>query len=97
MLAAAGVSYFQDVLDLDPGDRWARQLYRHIDESDVLLLFWSSAAKQSEWVTKEWQYGLREKGDDFIQPVVIEGPPPPLPPPELAHLHFSDKLLYFMR
>ena len=27
---------------------------------------------------------------------MIEGPPVPLPSPELAHLHFNDKLLYYM-
>ena len=39
-------------------------------------------------------------GDDGappeIIPVPIEGPPPVAPPPELAHLHFNDRLLYFM-
>jgi hypothetical protein len=97
MLSAVGISYFQDVLDLNPGELWARQLYRYIDDSDVLLLFWSSAARESEWVTKEWKYGLSQKGDEFIRPVVIEGPPCPLPPPELAHIHFSDRVLYFIR
>ena len=30
-----------------------------------------------------------------ILPVIIEGPPV-VSPPELAHLHFNDRLLYFM-
>jgi len=97
MLPAVGIRYFQDVLDLDPGDRWAHELFRHIDESDVMFLFWSSAAKASEWVTREWQYGLERKGDAYIRPVVIEGPPPPEPPPQLKHLHFGDRALYFIR
>jgi hypothetical protein len=96
MLTAVGIRYFQDVLDLDPGVRWERELYRYIDESDVLFLFWSTAAKESEWVGLEWQYGLERKGEDFIRPVIIEGPPSPEPPPELAHLHFADKMLYFI-
>lgn len=96
MLTAVGMRYFQDVVDLDPGDRWAQELYRHIDQSDVLFLFWSTAARESEWVRREWQYGLERKGEDFIHPVIIEGPPPPEPPPELAHLHFADKMLYFI-
>jgi soluble cytochrome b562 len=96
MLRAVGIRYFQDVLDLDPGVRWERELYRYIDESDVLFLFWSTAAKESEWVRREWQYGLERKGEDFIRPVIIEGPPPPEPPPDLAHLHFADKVLYFI-
>jgi hypothetical protein len=96
MLAAVGLSYFQDVLDLEPGDRWAQKLYEHMDQSDVLFLFWSTAAKESEWVRREWQYGLERKGADFIHPVIIEGPPTPEPPPELADLHFADKMLYFI-
>ncbi len=97
MLRAVGIQCFQDVMDLDPGDRWARELYRHIDRSDVLFLFWSSAAKASEWVQKEWEYGLKNHGDDFVLPVIIEGPPIPEPPERLKHLYFSDKVLYFIK
>jgi hypothetical protein len=97
MLKSVGINFFQDVLNLEPGDRWAQELYRHIDDSDVLFLFWSTAAKESEWVAKEWQYALEKKGDDFIRPVGIEGPPIPAPPEQLQHLHFGDPILYFMR
>jgi type VI secretion system protein ImpC len=101
MLAAVGIRYFQDLLDLDPGDRWERELYRHVDECDLFLLFWSSFAKQSEWVLKEVKYALSRKADgEFlppeIRPVIIEGPPIVPPPDELSHLHFNDRLLYFM-
>jgi len=48
MLTAVGIRYFQDVLNLDPGDRWERQIYRRIDECDLFLRFWSSAARESE-------------------------------------------------
>ena len=66
------------------------------------MLFWSTASKESKWVTKEVQYALARKGGDDsrppeIVPVLIEGPPVPLPNPELAHLHFNEKLLYYMR
>jgi hypothetical protein len=44
MLHAQGIKYFQDVLGLEPGARWAQELYRHIDECDLFLLFWSTAA-----------------------------------------------------
>src|SRR5262249_13666509 len=76
MLRLVGISYFQDLLSLDPGQRWAQQLYHHIDTSDVLFLFWSTPAKKSKWVTKEWRYGLKAKRLDFIKPVIIQGPPP---------------------
>lgn len=102
MLNLQHIDFFQDKLRLTPGQRWESKLYQQIDESDLFLLFWSNAAKQSEWVMKELQYALtRKHGDDAappeIYPVIIEGPPVVAPPPELAHLHFNDYLLYFMQ
>lgn len=103
-LRRVGIEVFQDVLDLEPGDRWERELYRHIDECDVVLLFWSSAARASEWVGREIDYAMarqaRERSDDdahdmpAIEPLPIEGPPIPEPPERLRHLHFNDALLY---
>jgi len=94
----AGLSVFQHVLDLEPGERWERELYREIDNCDVLLLFWSKAAAESPWVAKEIDYALALKqGQDDrppdIAPVPIEGPPIPAPPEKLRHLHFYDALL----
>ena len=101
MLDRLHIRFFQDLLHLEPGERWQRALYRHIDDCDLFLLFWSSAARQSEWVRKEIRYAKDLKGgDDYappeIVPVVIEGPPAPDAPEELAHLHFDDYLLYFL-
>jgi hypothetical protein len=101
MLKPLGIHYFQDLLDLDPGDRWEQKLYLSIRECDLFLLFWSSEAKASHWVRKEVGYALdRKGGDDFaapeIRPVIIEGPPIPDPWPELAHLHFGDRFVYLM-
>ena len=101
MLKPLGIDFFQDLLDLDPGDRWERRLYQNIGTCDLFLLFWSSGAKASRWVRNEVQYALEQKkGDDFappeIRPVIIEGPPIPAPWPELEHLHFGDSLVYVM-
>jgi hypothetical protein len=101
MLDRLGVPYFQDLLSLEPGQRWEPLLYRYIDESDVFYLFWSSAAKRSKWVRKEVQYALRRQSESpapppEIVPVIIEGPPPVAPPRYLAALHFNDKFLYFI-
>jgi hypothetical protein len=94
----SGMSVFQDILDLGPGERWERALYREIDNCDVFLLFWSKAAAVSEWVSREIDYALARQGDNAenppaIQPVPIEGPPIVPPPPRLAGLHFNDALL----
>jgi hypothetical protein len=102
MLAWLRIRFSQDILHLDPGVRWQKQLYRHIDQSDLFLLFWSTPARQSKCVLEEVRYALKRKGDDDlappeILPIIIEGPPPPPPPDELAHLHFNDYLLYLMQ
>jgi hypothetical protein len=101
MLSQLRIDVFQDILSLEPGERWEQALYHHIDDSDLFLLFWSTAAKQSKWVLEEVRYAIKRKGDEElappeILPVLIEGPPPVEPPEELAHLHFNDRLLYFM-
>ncbi len=101
MLDRVNIHFFQDVFSLEPGERWAKALYKNIDRSDVFFLFWSSAAKNSEWVLKEVRYAMeRHAGDELappeIVPVMIEGPPPVPPPPELNDLHFDDRFLYFI-
>ncbi len=97
-LRAVGIRVAQDLLTLEPGARWERQLFRMIGQCELFLLFWSSAAKASEWVRKEVRYAQEcHQGDERnlpeIVPMILEVPPP-LPPPELAHLHFDDYLMY---
>lgn len=82
MLGPLKICFFQDALDLDPGDRWAEELCRHIYDADVLFLFWSSASRASEWVRKEVQYAIERKGGEEdrppdIIPILLEGPPGP--------------------
>ena len=101
MLSNVGIGVFQDVLNLEPGDRWEQRLYQAIDMSDLFLLFWSKAAKESEWVMKETLYALERQGahpDQIpaIIPIILESPPITLPPPELMHLHFQDPIAYLI-
>lgn len=101
LLPLLGIDYFQDITSLDPGDRWAQELYKEIDKSDVFFLFWSEAARDSEWVEREVLYALEHRhGDDgsepVIKPVMLKGPPPVAPPERLRSLHFNDKLMYFI-
>lgn len=102
MLGVTRLRYFQDVLDLEPGEVWSTELERAIREADLFLLFWSRRAKASAWVRKEVDFALACKaGDELsppeIRPVIIEGPPVIPPWDDLAHLHFNDRVLYFMR
>jgi hypothetical protein len=100
MLSATGISFFQDIMQLKPGELWEKSLYKQIDNCDVFFLFWSSSAKNSKWVREEYKYaqGLQSKGNAIeIIPIPIEGPPASDPPEELSHLHFNDGFLYFIR
>jgi hypothetical protein len=86
--------YFQDV-DIKPGEEWQNLIYQKISESDVLFLFWSKAASESEWVGKEIDYALSRQAGDYqappqIYPFVI--PPPVDPPQNLSHLQFGDNI-----
>jgi hypothetical protein len=101
VLPLVQIDYFQDITSLDPGDRWAQELYKEIDKSDVFFLFWSKAARDSEWVEREVLYALEHRhGDDGdapdIKPVILGGPPPVTPPERLRSLHFNDKITYFI-
>ena len=101
MLRLAGIRWFQDLLSLEPGDRWERKIYEYIDRCDLFLLFWSAAASRSTWVLNEISYAVSRKGGDddappTIFPVILDGPPIVPPPNELAHLHFDDPLTRFL-
>jgi len=101
MLTAVDVRYFQDLLSIEPGDRWERRIELGIDECDLFLLFWSDAARDSDWVRQEVRYALERQGSGHrlppeIRPVLLQGPPVPEPWRELRHLHFNDRVLYFL-
>jgi TIR domain len=101
MLNLMSLKFFQDVLTLEPGQRWEKEINKYIDNCDVFFLFWSKAASQSEWVMKEVSYANNKKGNNWdsspeIIPVIIEGPPLVKPPEELNFLHFNDRFVYFI-
>jgi hypothetical protein len=96
MLQITKTEFFQDVLSLRPGDRWEKELYQRISRCDLFLLFWSQAAKDSEWVMKEAEYALKRQQEDpksepDLVPVVLE--PDVEPPPSLSAFHFNDPIL----
>jgi hypothetical protein len=100
-LKALKIRFFQDRIDLEPGDEWMHRIYDAIDKSDAFFLFWSSAAKRSQWVEREWRRALaRQAGDPErpprIVPMIIEGPPPVPPPEELNYMNFADYMLYMI-
>jgi len=100
MLDLLKIRYFQDILTLNPGDQWEKELFKQIEIADVFFLFWSSAARDSEWVLKEVEYATsKKKGNNDnppeIYPVILESTFVE-PPEHLRHLHSNDKIVYFI-
>jgi hypothetical protein len=85
---SAGISVFQDCLDLKASEAWKPRLTREIGASDLFLLFWSRSAAESLWVEWEWKTALREKGKEAMQIHPLE--PDVTPPNALDDLHFAD-------
>ena len=90
----AGLEFYQDILHLEPGERWTTRLRDEIASADVFFLFWSENASRSKWVMKEAKYALSSQrnsalGAPDIVPVILQVPPP-LPPAFLKHIHFGD-------
>ena len=98
-LKAVHVDFFKDLLSLEPGEIYPPRLYEEIDRCDLFLLFWSSHAKASRWVTDETDRALARRGGKpdappDIVPIVLEGPPVPAPPESWKDIHFNDWLRY---
>jgi hypothetical protein len=86
-----GVNVFMSVRNLKASDPYPLYLLKHIDDADVLYLFWSLDAENSEWVEREWRYAKARKGIAFIDPVPLVDPRLVPPPEELGtHDHFND-------
>jgi hypothetical protein len=101
-LKALNIQVFIDLLDLRAGQNWEQELRRTIVDCDAFMLFWSTNAKNSEWVIREAAMALAANNASpqrlpEIVPIILEGPPPVPPPPELSHIHFNDPLqsIYF--
>lgn len=58
LLRAGGVQVFIDVSGIDYGDRWQDVLRGALEKCERVMVFWSLAAKASEWVDREWRYAL---------------------------------------
>jgi len=95
-MRSVGVQVFMDIMQLRAGEEWEPALFREISRSDGFFLFWSDAARRSEWVQKEWRYALMQRGLEFINPVPLADPRDVPPPPELSAKHFNDVLLVFL-
>jgi len=94
--AIPNLNVFFAPADMRSGEKWKERLRAEILARDVMYLFWSRAASQSEWVDWEWRLGLQERGIDFIDPFPLVSPKEVPPPKELAdELHFNDWMLAY--
>jgi hypothetical protein len=64
-----------------------------IDKADIFQLSWSSNSMRSEYVRREWEHAQALGRPGFVRPTYWEVPMPqstnpPLPPDDLAKLHF---------
>jgi len=96
-LKAVGIDVFLDSLDIRQGADWRDVLERELLGREALLLFWSTAARASEWVEKEWRFALERRGLATILPNALEPPATCPPPPELASLQFGSVLTELAR
>jgi len=92
-----GTDVFLDCLSIKQGDYWEKVIFEKILDSDLFLLFWSTAASNSTWVKKELKFALKNRGLDFIQPIPLEDPRSVPPPKELESKHFNDLCLIALR
>jgi len=93
--ARPDLDIFFDVESLRSGDKWEEKIKNEIEKRDTLYLCWSKYAKESEYVTMEWNHALIKKGIDSIEPIPLVSPNECPPPEELKSKHFNDKILYF--
>jgi len=92
-----GVKVFMGVRNLKADDPYPLDLLKHIEDSDVLYLFWSRDAQHSEWMEREWRYGKARKGIAFIDPVPLADPRLVSPPEQLGdHNHFDDWVVAYL-
>jgi hypothetical protein len=86
---ALGDTYLRDVHTLRAGDSWNPALVRLIENAEIFQLCWSTAAKASEYVRREWVHALNQsRAYAFIRPTYWELPMPE-PPAELKGIHFD--------
>jgi hypothetical protein len=90
------LKFNMDIMTLRSGEKFNDILFEYILESDIFYLFWSRAARDSQWVEKEWTYAYENKGIDFIDPIPLEPPELAPPPKPLSdYYHFNDWALAF--
>lgn len=95
LIIRTGMNVLMDCVTLRPNQKWRALIPQLIIESDLLLLFWSEAAKKSEWVDWEWRHAVEHKGMGAVEihPLTPYSSAPL--PPELSELHSGDPFMVY--
>jgi len=67
-----GIHVFVDCLDIHPNEEWRKRIAGMIPVSDLFLLFWSQAAKESPYVSWELQTAISTRGKGAIEVHALE-------------------------
>ena len=71
-LSQAGFAVWNAAQDIAPGDNWAKEIGRALDESDVMVALITPGSLQSESLRGDIQYGLTSKNFEHrIIPVLV--------------------------
>ena len=99
MLEILKTKFFQDILSLDPGDRWEKTPTKTSIAATCSCCFGHRRQRDPQWVIKEAEYALAHQqknrgGEPDLVPVVLEQNV--LPPPSLSAFHFNDRIQYLV-
>jgi hypothetical protein len=86
-LKALGYEVFLSDESILPGMRWEDTLEEALRAADVLLLFWTRHAAQSEWVEREYKLFATQFPNRLLVPILVDTTPLPK---ILQHLQYSD-------
>ncbi len=75
LLEALGHRVFVDHKTIKPGLRWEAALQQGLEDADVLLVYWSKHAAQSNWVRREIEWFHTHRSDRSLVPVLADETP----------------------
>lgn len=96
LLSRVGVGYRLEDLQLGQEDGHAAELTARLGQCDVLYVFWSTAAQESEGVARQWRAALETMQADSIFLVPTGEPPFPPPPRDLLQVICREDTPYFL-
>jgi len=61
---------FRDEDDIEPGKKWAVEIEQALNDSQIILVFWSRAASESKYVEAEYIKAIQSNKD--IVPILLD-------------------------